>query len=253
MTDQTCSDHTLSIIERIDQASTPGAALEVFEKALADVGADYLCVVFLPRAGERIEDVCMAWEVPPEWRALYSGENFFQRDPVVRQSGHTVLPFDWKTAPYDPETEPQMAEVMERARDFKVDKGIVVPIPSPRGMIGGVWMAGPYFVDREAHMPVLHSLALHVFHRLELLVGRRLNGNTHLTDREREVLAWASEGKTAWEIGCILNLSRRTVEWHLRQAYKKLGATNRLQALAILGGARGMPTSTIKVTPDLGR
>jgi DNA-binding CsgD family transcriptional regulator len=54
----------------------------------------------------------------------------------------------------------------------------------------------------------------------------------------REVLAWASEGKTAWEIGCILSISQRTVEWHMRQACKKLGATNRSQAIAILGDAR---------------
>jgi LuxR family quorum sensing-dependent transcriptional regulator len=191
----------------------------------------------------------MAWKAPPEWRALYSGENFFQRDPVVRQSGRTVLPFDWKSAPYDPETEPHMAEVMERAQDFKVHKGIVVPIPSPSGMIGGVWMAGPHFDEREVHKPFLHSLALHVFHRLEQLVGRRLHKKARLTEREREVLAWASEGKTAWEIGCILSRSQRTVEWHLLQACKKLGATNRLQAIAILGDARSMLDPIVEETP----
>jgi len=230
----------LTVIERINQASTPEAVLEVYEKALSEIGAEYLCVVFLPRPGERIEDVCMAWKVPPKWRELYSGENFFQRDPVVRHCGRTILPFDWKDAPYDPEAEPHMAEVMDRARDFKVHKGIVVPVPSPSGMIGGVWMAGAHFEKREAHEPVLHSLALHVFHRLEQLIGRRLRREAGLTAREREVLAWASEGKTAWEIGCILNLSHRTVEWHFRQACKKLGATNRLQAIAILGDTRSM-------------
>src|ERR1700704_4790307 len=142
MIDQLYSYRMLSLIERINQAPTPEAVLELYETALADIGANYFCVVFLPRPGERIEEVCLAWKVPPEWRALYSSENFFHRDPVVRHSGRTVLPFDWKSAPYDPEAEPQMAEVMERARDFNVHKGIVVPIPSLSGMIGGVWMAG---------------------------------------------------------------------------------------------------------------
>jgi LuxR family quorum sensing-dependent transcriptional regulator len=142
-----------------------------------------------------------------------------------------------------------MAEVMERARDFKVHKGIVVPIPSPSGMIGGVWMAGPHFDDREVHEPFLHSLALHTFHRLEQIVGRRLQRKALLNDKEREVLAWASEGKTAWEIGCILSLSQRTVEWHLHQACKKLGATNRLQAIAILGDTRSMLEPIVEETP----
>jgi len=127
-----------------------------------------------------------------------------------------------------------MREVVERARDFNVHKAIVVPIPSSTGIIGVVGVVGSEFDDREVYKPVLHVLALHVFHRLERLIGRRLRRKANLTDRESEVLAWASEGMTAWEIGCILNLSHRTVEWHLRSAYKKLGAMNRIQAIAML-------------------
>jgi LuxR family quorum sensing-dependent transcriptional regulator len=227
-----------SLLEQVNQAFAPTLVLQLFERALTEIGADYHCVVFLPRPGERVEDVCMSWKVPDEFRRLYSGQNFFQKDPVVRYSGRTIFPFNWETAPYDPETEPHMNEVMERAQDFNVHKGIVVPIPSPSGMIGGVWMAGPDFDDREVHTPFLHPLALHVFHRLERLVGRSLQRKSRLTDREREVLAWASEGKTAWEIGCILGISQRTVEWHVREACRKLGARNRLQAIAILGSDR---------------
>jgi LuxR family quorum sensing-dependent transcriptional regulator len=98
-------------------------------------------------------------------------------------------------------------------------------------------------------MPILHSLGLHLFHRLEQLGGRR-HRKARLIGREREILAWASEGKTAWKIGCILNLAHRTVEWHFRQAYKKLGATNRLQALAMLGDMRSMLGPAVEETPD---
>jgi LuxR family quorum sensing-dependent transcriptional regulator len=224
---------TLSVIERINQASSPEVALEVFEKAIAEVGADYLAAIFLPRHGERIEDVCMAWKVPLAWRAHYAEENLFQRDPAVRHSFRTVMPFDWESAPYNPETERHWAEVLERGRDFGIQKGIAVPVPSPTGMIGAVWVGGPHFDEREVHTPLLYSLGLHLFHRLEQLVGRRLPITAGLTNREREVLAWAAEGKTAWEIGCILSLSQRTIEWHFQQAFKKLGATNRMQAIAL--------------------
>jgi hypothetical protein len=49
MTDQPYSRKMLSVIERIDQACTAEAVLEVYEKALAEVGAEYLAVIFLPR------------------------------------------------------------------------------------------------------------------------------------------------------------------------------------------------------------
>jgi DNA-binding CsgD family transcriptional regulator len=234
MTDQA------SVIARIEQATSPTEVFEVFESALAEVGADYFAVNFLPRPDQRIEDVCLAWKVPSQWRALYAEEDFIQRDPAVRQSRHTVMPFDWATGSYDPETEPHVREVVERARDFGTHKGLQVPIPSIKGMIGTVWIAGLHFDDREIHTPVLHLLALHAFYRLEQLLGTRLRRTAGLTDRELEVLAWASEGKTAWEIGRILSLSQRTVEWHLCQAGRKLGATNRLQTIALSGDARSM-------------
>jgi LuxR family transcriptional regulator, quorum-sensing system regulator BjaR1 len=148
------------------------------------------------------------------------------------------MPFDWASAPYNPETEPAAKEVVERARDFNVHKGILIPIPSPYGVIGGVWLAGPHFDDRVIFNPVLQSMGLHGFHRLHKLSGKRLHRVAGLTAREREVLAWAAEGKTAWEISCILNLSQTTVEGHVYQACKKLGATNRMQAIAMLGSTR---------------
>jgi DNA-binding NarL/FixJ family response regulator len=52
-----------------------------------------------------------------------------------------------------------------------------------------------------------------------------------LRDREVEALTWAARGKTFWEIGRILGLSKRTVEFHLDSARRKLGVATRTQAL----------------------
>jgi LuxR family transcriptional regulator, quorum-sensing system regulator BjaR1 len=54
-----------------------------------------------------------------------------------------------------------------------------------------------------------------------------------LTPREREVLGWVARGKSAWEIGAILNIAKRTVDEHVANAIRKLGAANRIQAIAI--------------------
>ena len=53
----------------------------------------------------------------------------------------------------------------------------------------------------------------------------------HLTKRERETLGWLSRGMTAREIGSRMGVSRRTAERHLANAYKKLGAHNRHEAV----------------------
>jgi len=55
--------------------------------------------------------------------------------------------------------------------------------------------------------------------------------NVDLGERELEALTWAARGKTFAEIGQILGVSRRTIEFHLDNARRKLGVPTRTQAL----------------------
>ena len=52
-----------------------------------------------------------------------------------------------------------------------------------------------------------------------------------LTPSELEILRWASEGKTVWEISQIRASSEATVKFHLRNIYGKLEVSNRVQAM----------------------
>lgn len=54
-----------------------------------------------------------------------------------------------------------------------------------------------------------------------------------LTERELEVLAEASQGKTNKQIGKALFISDRTVQGHLKNIYQKLGVTTRTEAVAV--------------------
>ena len=54
-----------------------------------------------------------------------------------------------------------------------------------------------------------------------------------LTAREVEVLEWVARGKSAWEIGEILNVTKRTVDEHAHSAVRKIGVANRTNAVAI--------------------
>ncbi len=52
-----------------------------------------------------------------------------------------------------------------------------------------------------------------------------------LTRTELEILRWASEGKTIWEISRIRETSQAAVKFHLRNIYGKLQVNNRVQAM----------------------
>ncbi len=66
--------------------------------------------------------------------------------------------------------------------------------------------------------PLRHNLEIHI---------------TRLSCREIEILKWTAEGKIAADIGTILSLSTRTVNFHISSAIRKLGANNKTSAVVM--------------------
>lgn len=59
-----------------------------------------------------------------------------------------------------------------------------------------------------------------------------------LTKRQLECLRWISQGKSSADIGVILRISGRTVDYHVTAICERLGVRTRMQAVAhaIRGG-----------------
>src|ERR1700733_13038488 len=76
--------------------------------------------------------------------------------------------------------------------------------------------------------------------RLPAIIPARLAGGARTglwpkalahNEREVEVLAWTARGKTSAEIAKILDLTKRTVDFHIDNAREKLGAATRTEAV----------------------
>ena len=51
-----------------------------------------------------------------------------------------------------------------------------------------------------------------------------------LNGREVESLTWSARGKTSTEIAVILGLSKRTIDFHIENACRKLNVATRIEA-----------------------
>jgi DNA-binding NarL/FixJ family response regulator len=61
------------------------------------------------------------------------------------------------------------------------------------------------------------------------------NGNDSLTVQEKRVLTLIGQGYSQKEVGEQLYISMDTVKKHLQNAYRKLGANNKIEALVKAG------------------
>ena len=66
---------------------------------------------------------------------------------------------------------------------------------------------------------------------------RSVETRDELTPQERQIALLACEGLSNAEIATRLFLSPRTVEWHLRKVFAKLGIRRRGELVNALGGA----------------
>jgi LuxR family transcriptional regulator, quorum-sensing system regulator BjaR1 len=220
------------VIEKLDRLTDVDAVMDEMHRSIRNFGFETLLFIGLPVPKQRFDTAMLGVRWPAEWFKIYNEGGYVHFDPVIRHLRRSVRPFEWTEVRYDAETEPRAAELMQLRKDFGFGRALVVPIPGRGGTRAGVSISGREPDLSAQKRTAIHLMALYAFDRAaKLRVAPR--PAPFLTAREREVLTWTAAGKSAWEVGEILNIAKRTVDEHARTAAGKLGAATRTQAVAL--------------------
>lgn len=166
--------------------------------------------------------------VDDAWSHDYRKRRMLMDDPLVHYYREQLGFVDWQKAF---KRHPAPVSYMQRVESHLLMPACSYGYNSPGRSFQGVTsicslngMSRPLKgADRyllSSLVPVLH------------LVGRGTTLRSRgLTEKEVEVLEWARDGKTAWEIASIRQVSEATVKYHLKSIYNKLGVSNKAQAV----------------------
>jgi LuxR family quorum sensing-dependent transcriptional regulator len=221
----------LEFVDSIEASTKQEDVTRLFEEVLGEYGFHAYVVGWLTVSGDRVKDHLFANGWPAEWASMYVRDRLVEHDPIPRHGFRSVEPFEWSEATYDAENEPLSKAVMDRSHDFRMDKGFFVPIHFGDRASGGVSLAGERPEFGHGVKPALHLMSLYVHNRIRSLLDTSEQVSQVLTPREREVLQWTASGKSSWEIGIILSISERTVNFHIGTAMRKMDSVNRTAAV----------------------
>lgn len=229
----------------IDGLSASTGAIDL-QNVLTRAGRalDLGCFAYLALPSRRPDGPQLISNYPVKWTAHYLEQRYERVDPVIVRALASPEPFEWgQEATPEPLSKPQCA-LLDEAAQFGIRCGFTVPIHNTRGPIAAVTFAADErraafqrCIDQHRHVLQLMAMYFHAHAQRRLTPNRVVDG-VALSPRELECLEWAAQGKSAWEIGRLLNVSRRTAAFHLDNAKTKFGVRTICQAVAKLAAAR---------------
>jgi len=234
------------IFQRFIDRLSESVDVVALREAMTDAAAalDLRCFAYLSTPHRLRGEARVVSTYPPAWTEHYLQNRYERLDPVVIRARCHPEPFEWGPGAGQGGLSGRQRELFDEAAEFGIRRGFTIPIHDGRGQIAAVTFAtdGRHPAFRrsiEKHAPVLQLMAMY-FHAQarRAFGGDRIVDGVALTPREFECLQWACQGKSAWEIGCILGISRRTAGFHLDNAKAKLGVRSICQAVARLSAAK---------------
>lgn len=169
---------------------------------------------------------------PTEWNTIYKQAHFFDVDPVVGHCKRCVLPIVWEEKAFH-----ATPSLWDLAQSFGVHLGWSQSVHDFQGVFSMLTLGRGEGHVSPQELYEKAGQVLWMCHAMHAVVSKKYADKpappppNKLSPRETEILKWSAMGKTAGDIATILCLSERTVSFHLKNCFIKLGVNNKIAAV----------------------
>ena len=168
-------------------------------------------------------------------------EKFLGRDPLLVQITLMRSAVYWDRDVLSADLATAGKALFEQLSSHGMHRGLGVPVWRSDGRLGYFnYVSSLKAVDfvailgRALRSLTLASVGFHeAAQRLIDDAARRVAGSDQaeqLSEREKEMLSWSVRGKTVADTAIIVGISEKTVQFHLSNCMRKLGASNKVEA-----------------------
>jgi len=239
------SESFIDFIERSNAAPSIKELCQLFQDAVGQHGYERMCLAAVTPSAQKAftnKEVGQALAVrcPEDWLAQYMTQRYYENDPILLAFPGQHAPYLWDEVLATGHFTAKQRLIVEQGREAGLHNGVAIPLYGPQGEGCLLTLATDNVqVDNRPILGHLHALAMQFYVAYGTLARNAPQTTVplRLTARERECLTWTARGKSAWAIGMILGVSENTINFHLKSAMRRLGTTNRVQAVAVAMGS----------------
>ena len=189
------------------------------------------------KSGRKLKYHCVSDALRP-WHLYYLEQAYADVDRTLEENYRTTLPLFWNV-------QEQLAQAKNKREqrirlesiEFGIDKGLSLPVHGPNHDFASLTLhqrVGEVCLKNyELHQFDWQSATQIFYHYIKKILD--LNKNPvalyTLTRREEQCLAFTAKSWRVEKIAKELDISQRTVNFHIQNANKKLGTNNKYQSV----------------------
>jgi len=226
-------------LEKSSIAKNTETLFELFEDILEVFGFDRIACTIMSNHGELRETHELGIihiKNMEDWAKYYSEKNYIEHDAMQSAGiGHPGI-FIWDDMAQDNWLNKKQIEIFQKAKEFGLHDGQTVFVHGHDGVKMAILMARSQSEERPDN-DVLNIIQLASNQLLSCYLKLKkhqfkFTGN-QLSPKEKQVMKWIAKGLNKADVSEKLSISPHTVDYHIRNVLKKLGAKNTVEATAI--------------------
>ncbi|MBD9373387.1 autoinducer binding domain-containing protein [Rhizobium sp. ARZ01] len=215
------------------RVQTDYEVLQLMRRCANHFGLSYFLVARFPEAEKQsFSERLLVSNWPAELVRAYDELGVFHASRLVADVAATKRPVHGDQDLLAPKAKGPDSGVAELAVRHDLTRSIAFLLHSTSGEPFIVVFSGKQAPHELDDVAALYFGAVQLFECLEQTFASGPASREKLSSREIECLRWAAAGKSSDEIAIILGISAYTVSSYFKTATKKLGAVNRMQAIA---------------------
>lgn len=173
------------------------------------------------------EGAVVLLDYPDSWVEVFSGRELDRIDPVFRHADRTARPFFWDDPAFRGSLTVAQRKILDDAARLGLAKGYTIPLHGPAALPASCSLVPDSDGIDSVSYGAVHVMASYLHEALACPAS----GFPPITQREKECLELAGQGKSDWVIGELLGISARTAHNHIERAKRRFGVASRMQAV----------------------